>query len=229
MEAARSPARQLAAAARLVTALRRLEDRGSNLAANFIRGRRFIAEAHYPAPDVFDSASGCQYYFHAHDAHTSNRTNAGASEIGHIHVFARPNGVGMPPIHHLIAIALDPCGRPCGLFTTNRWVTGEDFLPAPAAISLARRLRLRGTAPASRVIDALLILYATEIATLLTARDARIAAAQAELGPHVEAFEHRDLEITSSLPIDLPARLADLRSLIPETGTDPAMVGTRTV
>lgn len=86
-----------------------------------------------------------------------------------------------------------------------------------AADFITQSLRLRGTAPASQVIDALLILYE------------RIAAAQAELGPHVEAFEHRDLEITSSLPIDLPARLADLRSLIPETGTDPAMVGTPTV
>ena len=84
---------------------------------------------------AFDEKSYAQYYYHSH------RNNG---EHGHFHLFLRRGG--MPPqvaplfydqrnctlndidtYAHIIAISMDHEGQPIGLFTTNKWVTGEDW------------------------------------------------------------------------------------------------------
>ncbi|SIR32101.1 MULTISPECIES: DUF6969 family protein [Acidiphilium] len=210
---AADPAR-LAAAAALVAALRSIEDRGSNLVAALLAGATFIAFEHHPPGDVHDPVSGAQYYFHAHAPDTARAVSPTWAEIGHIHTFIRPAGRGEgAPIHHLIAIALDRCGRPTALFTTNRWVTDDDFIPAPQAIGYARAYQVSDGGPVSQCINALFALFAADIADLLTARDAAIAAWQRN-NPGVDAFEDRDLEITSAHPIDLVAVLTALQDTL---------------
>ncbi|MCW8307079.1 hypothetical protein AruPA_08530 [Acidiphilium sp. PA] len=210
---AANPAR-LAAAAGLVAALRSIEDRGSNLVAELLAGAPFMAFEHHPPGDVHDPVSGAQYYFHAHAPGEARALGPSWAEIGHIHTFIRPAGRAEDaPIHHLIAIALDRCGRPTALFTTNRWVTDDDFIPASQAIGYARAYQVSDGAPASRCINALFALFATEIADLLTARDAAIAAWQSD-HPGIDPFEDRDLEITSAHPIDLLAVLTALQDTL---------------
>jgi hypothetical protein len=205
---------RLAAGAALVAALRSIEDRGSNLVAELLGGTPFIAFEHHPSGDVFDPTTGAQYYFHAHAPNEHRQGGADWAEIGHIHTFVRPEGRrDGAPIHHLIAIALDRCGRPTSLFTTNRWVTGDDFIPASQAVRYASQYRLTDQTPASRCVDALFTLFATDIAALLIERDATIEAwRRTHTGDG--ALEDRALEITSSRVIDIIAVLAELQNMV---------------
>lgn len=205
---------RISAGAVLVTALRSIEDRDSNLVAELLGGAPFIAFEHHPPGDVFDSTTGAQYYFHAHAPDEHRQGGAGWVEIGHIHTFVRPEGRrDDAPIHHLVAIALDRFGRPTSLFTTNRWVTGDDFVPASQAVRFARDYRLTDQAPASRCINALFTLFATDIAGLLIERDETIEAWQ-RTHPAGDALEDRALEITSSRMIDIVAVLTELQGMI---------------
>ena len=204
-------ARRLVAGAAGVSALREVEDRGSNLIAEALRGQNFVALRHYPENDAFDPATGAQYYFHAHEPGEHRQHSATWDEIGHIHTFFRPEGQGdHKPIHHLVAIALNRFGRPAGLFTTNRWVTGEDFCSARRSRAFVRRYKLSDPSPLSRFVTAIVALFRADIVRLLTARDAAIAVWQRRHSG-TDAFEDRALEITSSLPIDLPEVLAQLQ------------------
>ncbi|HQT89648.1 MULTISPECIES: DUF6969 family protein [Acidiphilium] len=206
--------RRLAAGVSLVAAMRSIEDRGSNLVGELLSSAPFVAFEHYPSEDVFDPATGAQYYFHAHAPEEHRQGGADWAEIGHIHTFVRPEGRrDDAPIHHLIAIALDRFGRPTHLFTTNRWVTGDDFIAARQAMGFAKTYHLTDQAPASRCISALFTLFADDIASLLIERDAAIHAWQ-RAHPDGEALEDRALEITSSRTIDLVAVLSELQSMI---------------
>ncbi len=120
------------------------------------------------------------------------------------------NSVGKP-MHHLAAIAMNRLGRPVGLFTVNRWVTDENWVPADVAIRLARRFALADPAPESRFVTAMYALFRAEVETLLAARDSRIAAWRRD-HPDRDALEDRALEITSVLKLDLEAKLAALRA-----------------
>lgn len=205
---------RIAAGAALVAALRSIEDRGSNLVGELLGGAPFIAFDHHPPGDVFDPTTGAQYYFHAHAPGEHRQGGAGWDEIGHIHTFVRPEGRrGDAPIHHLIAIALDRFGRPTSLFTTNRWVTGDNFIPASQAVRYASDYRLTDQAPASRCVDALFTLFATDIADLLMERGATIDAWR-RTHKGSDALEDRALEITSSRVIDIVAVLSKLQSMV---------------
>lgn len=210
-DAALAVTEQLKAAAALVAALRNAEDLGTNLVARLLMGRPFVAFERYPAEDVLDRGTGAQYYFHAHDDNASAR-KGGWSEAGHIHCFMNPEGNGVSkPMHHLVAIAMNRFGRPVGLFTVNRWVTDENWVPADVAIRLARRFALADPAPESRFVTAMYALFRAEVETLLAARDSRIAAWRRD-HPDRDALEDRALEITSVLKLDLEAKLATLRA-----------------
>ena len=83
-----------------------LEKAGINLVGEILRGQNeFIEFEHYPRDDVFDNASGGQYYYHAH--------REAALEHGHFHTFLR--AVGMPP-------GCQPIDYPQA---TDVWPTGD--------------------------------------------------------------------------------------------------------
>jgi hypothetical protein len=193
---------------------------------------------HYPDGEVYDPATHVQYFYHRHRAPSDIRQEW-PGECGHFHLFVRGEGIPagispmlfaenavanapLPPqsaplkhgrreeVCHLVAIAVDCGGEPIGLFTTNRWVTGETAYRADDAIRLIHRIRFdRGkpVAPIDRWIEALTQLFEPEIAVLLRRRDKAILDWRWRW-PRSNVFEDRRLEITSSCAIDLEARLA---------------------
>jgi hypothetical protein len=118
-------------------------------------------------------------------------------------------------VSHLVALAVDAEGAPLRLFTTNRWVTGETWYRAEDVIRMLDRFTLEAAEPANLVNDwlvAIVRLYQPEIAMLLRKRD------EAVMDPRrrrrrIDVFEDPAFEITSSLTIDLEARLAAIDRL----------------
>lgn len=175
---------------------------------------------HYPKGDVFDPNSHGQWYYHAHDAKDR------PGEHGHFHTFLRGGGMpaGIEPaplpdrapeatphdlVCHLVALSMDQSGRSIGLFTTNRWVTGETWYAAPDVVAMLDRFDMKVDRPSwsvNRWLSAMLRLFRPQIEDLLHRRDARLRAWQAA-HPGVNAYEDRRLEIPSRLPIDVEAQV----------------------
>jgi hypothetical protein len=70
------------------------------------------------------------------------------AEHGHFHLFAQlgKDDRQIPRYTHLLGIAVDARGLPLRLFTTNRWVTDETWLPAPSVLGMVRQV-LRAAPP----------------------------------------------------------------------------------
>ncbi len=171
---------------------------------------------HYPKGDVFDPESHSQWYYHAHD----KRDRPG--EHGHFHTFMRGRGMaeGVEPVAladyqpkadphdlicHLIAISMDNSGWPVGLFTTNRWVTGETWYAAHDVSSMLADFDMemaKPSWPVNRWITNMIRLFQPQIVDLLVQRDERILAWKIE-HPDVNVYEDRKLEVTSKLPISV--------------------------
>lgn len=175
---------------------------GDNVLLETLRGAPSVeAWAHYPPGDVFDPVSGGQWYYHCHSPSTDVR------EHGHFHCFVRPEGKD-GPVHHLVAAGVDPYGRLIRLFTVNRWVVGDSFLPAAPTIALIERFDMQMGRPSylvNRWLTAILRLYREEIAELVAERDATLGVAGG-MPPDPERLEDRALEVTSSRDVDLLAR-----------------------
>ncbi len=156
-----------------------------------------VAWRQYPAGGgVADKDSGAHYYYHAHEPGESG-------EHGHFHCFVRPSGAD-GPFHHLIAVAVDGEGRLTRLFTVNRWVTGETWLPAPELIALLPRFDIQLARPdylVNRWLTAVIRLYADEIANLLVQRDAALAPIVARNGD--DALEDPAFDVLSEGRVSL--------------------------
>ena len=222
-----------ASAAAVIRECRRgLAARGGDVVREVI-GRSGAAEdwRHYPLGDGYDATSHAQYFYHRHPDPDA------PAEQGHFHLFLRAEGMpdgtlplllpeaaiaNLPPqaapskrgardeVSHLIAIAVDAAGEPVRLFTTNRWVTGETWYRADDVIRMLDRFTLDAAETGGLVnpwLAALVRLYQPEIAMLLRERDKEVMH-PARRRRRIEVFEDPKLEITSSLTIDLDARLA---------------------
>ena len=206
---------------------------------------------HYPEGEVYDPASHAQYFYHRHPAPAAP-CPAVRVEHGHFHLFLRGEGIprgitplllpetavanapgprhsaplkrgGSDEVCHLAAIAIDRRGDPIRLFTTNRWVTGETWYRADDAIRMLERFRVRGDHPSAllnRWIGALVRLFQPEIAQLLRDRDAAIMKRRWRWRSNV--LEDPRLEITSSVDVDLEARLASVAQGAGEPDVAPA-------
>ncbi|MCP1336239.1 DUF6969 family protein [Futiania mangrovi] len=214
----------MAAAADEVEAMERaLARAGRNPVGQVLAGQgTFYEMNHYPDGDVYDDESHAQYYYHAH--------RTGTAEHGHFHTFLRAKGMeahmspapyegswprplGDDAIAHLVAVSMDKAGAPIGLFTTNRWVTGETFYGAQDVISMLDSFEVGHASPClatNRWLTALLRLYRPDIARLVRARDAQIRL-WALRHPGEDVFEDRDLEIASEQAISVPERIAAVR------------------
>lgn len=110
---------------------------------------------------------------------------------------------------HLVAIAVDARGEPVRLITTNRWVTGETWYQAADVIRMLGRFHLAAEGRwglVNRWLGALVSLFQPEIAALLRQRDKTVMARRWRWRSNV--LEDPRLEVTSSLDIDIDARLA---------------------
>ncbi|WP_449395269.1 DUF6969 family protein [Devosia riboflavina] len=165
---------------------------GLNVLSDTFRGVSDIeACEHYPPGDVFDPSSNAQWFYHCHPA------EEGVAEHGHFHCFLRPDGPE-GAIHHLIAIGVDANGRLLRLFTVNQWVVGDDWADADRTIDLISRFDMQMPSPSylvNRWLTAIFVAYESEIADLIRARDAILAAHVPPDGTAVQ--EDRALEVTS--------------------------------
>jgi hypothetical protein len=224
----------IAAAATIRDCRRDLAARNTELVREVIGSSTICAWRHYPDGEVFDAKSHAQYFFHAHGP--DGRPPA---ERGHFHTFLRaegmPSGVAplllpelavadaaVPPpqaaplkrgerdeVSHLIAIAIDACGEPIRLFTTNRWVTGETWYRAEDVTRMLDCFVIAESEPSAvlnRWVGAMIRLFRPQIAALLQARDETVMAWRRRRRTHV--FEDPRLEIASSLDIQLDTQLA---------------------
>jgi len=167
--------------------------------------REFIAWKHYPEQDYIDSVSGYEFYYHAHDGFEMPE-----GEHGHFHLFKRSDR-HPKKFMHLIGVALDSKGLPVRLFTTNQWVTGETMAQGKHVIlALAGfTIRARGRlAPIAKWLNALLIIYADEIASLIARRDQWISR-NIDLGTHKSILlQDRNHHVLSECPINLIEKLS---------------------
>ena len=155
-----------------------------------------VAERHYPEYDWRDPLSGGQAYYHCHRP---------GEEHGHLHLFmpAEPGA----ELTHLLGIGLDPRGLPLSLFTMNRWVANDAWLPAAPSLALVRRFSLAASDADPRFsawLEQFLRFYTPVIETLLLER---VRALEDREGSLEQALEDRDLEIPSQLTIDWGADL----------------------
>lgn len=208
----------------------------SNVVAEVLRGQgTFYEWQHYPKGDVFDPESHAQYFYHAHPH------GMAGDEHGHFHTFLRapgmPDGVRPVPrkgapeptvtehtLSHIVAIAMNDNGYPIRLFTTNCWVTDEDWYAAEDVIRMIPRFAVDHTAPSwatNRWITAMLRLFAPDIALLLKERDEAVAAWQAA-HPESDPRDARGLEVTSSLDISVESRVAEVCRLLERAPAGPA-------
>lgn len=204
----------------VLEALRVLGKAGTNPVAQVLKHQgEFFESDHYPKGDIYDDDSAAQYYYHAHRAESG--------EHGHFHTFVRAKGMpsGIQPaaysgdaerplgedaISHLIAVSMNKAGLPMGLFSTNRWVTGETYYAAEDVIHLLDRFDIDHVHPClatNRWISGLLRLFRPEIEQLLLQRDETIRQWQRRY-PERDVFEDRELEITSETPIDIDDQAA---------------------
>jgi len=204
----------------VLEALRVMGKAGANPVSQVLRHQgEFLEFDHYPTGDVYDGETGSQYYYHAH------RPEIG--EHGHFHTFIRAKGIpaGIEPaayygdaarplgenaICHLIAVSMNRPGLPVGLFSTNRWVTGETFYPVGGVIRMLNCFDIDHVYPClavNRWLSALLRLFRPQIETLLVERDETIRKWRLR-HPERDVFEDRELEIASEIPIDIDEQAA---------------------
>ncbi|GGF30654.1 hypothetical protein GCM10011321_22410 [Youhaiella tibetensis] len=170
---------------------------GENVLSETLRGAPVAAWSHYPSGDVFDPDTGAQWYYHCH------LPPADDVEHGHFHCFVRPEGA-KGPVHHLIAVGVDPYGRLHRLFTVNQWVVGDAWLAAEPTIALLPRFDVHHAKPSylvNRWLTAVVRHFQPEIEALIRERDVVLDAHRPPEG--VEAREDRGLEVTSSRLVQL--------------------------
>jgi len=216
----------LKAGEQALEACRSLDKAGLNLVGECLKGQGdFYELSHYPADDVYDSDSKSQYYFHTH--------RGLSGEYGHFHTFLRAKGMhksiepirntgqepwpsGADALSHLVCISMNQQGFPIGLFTTNRWVTGESWYDAEAVISMLDRFSVDHAHPNLAVnqwITAIFRLYKFEMVELLRLRDEKIREWRVA-HPKSDVFEDRELEITSYQTIDVDLKINEIKQAL---------------
>ena len=200
------------AAQEIVTIQSRYAANGLSLSNVALCGSKQFSEwEHYPKNDLVDVQSGYEFYYHAH---SSNEMPDG--EHGHFHLFKRDNQVARQ-FHHLIAISLDQKGLPVRIFTTNQWVTGEQWLPADQIVTLLQDfdMTVKGRmAPLSRWLTAFTKLFYSDIHELIIGRDLVMAELSSKLGNCEFAYNARDQHVLTEKKIDLLSRLSEHLSIV---------------
>lgn len=170
---------------------------------------------HYrPDTAALDGRLGVlHYYYHAHAS-----PGAAPGEHGHFHLFAQlgNDAAGEARYTHLVGIGVDARGMPCRLFTTNRWVTGETWLPASRVLALAELIAAAPAAtgdPVQRWLHAQLGVFALQLTHLLRHRDRRMAARRRG-GQRPGLFDDRRMQIISQCRVSVATQLAALDQLV---------------
>jgi hypothetical protein len=182
---------------------------------------------HYPVKDTFDRETYSQYYYHAHRK----------GEHGHFHLFLRQGGMekdtfpmfydarnaslsDIDTYAHLIAISMDDEGYPLSLFTTNRWVTGEDWYASRDVKKMVDHFQVKHAHPSyvvNRWLNAMLILFRPQIDGLIEEREAALMRCASGI-PLKEALENHEFDVASEMPISIDKQIEVIRTLLNEKG-----------
>lgn len=212
------------AADEILECYRVLKKGDANIVSEILKGQgTFYEWDHYPEGDVYDGETHAQYYYHAHRE----------GEHGHFHTFLRKKGMreSVAPVPydgtaewpteedeiicHLIAISMDSAGFPVALFTTNRWVTGENWYDKADVIDMLDGFIIDHCTPswpANRWLTAMSMLFRPQIEQLIIARDLKISEWRST-NPDMDVFEDRDLEITSYLNISVEDQIRAVKEV----------------
>lgn len=197
-----------------------------NLVGECLKGQgEFYELSHYPQDDVYDADSKSQYYFHTHRGLNE--------EYGHFHTFMRAAGMpkhvvpvdntgnevwpaGQDALSHLVCISMTQDGEPMGLFTTNRWVTGETWYKAEDVVNMLDTFAVDHAFPNLAVnqwISSMFRLYKFEMIELLNERDRTIEQWKTQ-HPDQDVFEDRNLEITSYITINVDRKIDQIQQAL---------------
>jgi len=191
--------RLLRAAATAVEIPLRYAQLGSSLAVAALGGcQTFTEQVHHPRRDVCDAQAGTKFYYHAH--------RHGTREHGHFHLFHYVPGTSR--YTHLAALSLDQRGQPMQWFTTNQWVTGEEWRSAPDICELIAHFRVSTAgrfAPLARWLTAMVELFAKDLFQLAHGRDQALERLTREHAdcPLQELLRDQRIDILSHTPADL--------------------------
>jgi hypothetical protein len=119
-------------------------------------------------------------------------------------------------LSHLIAISMDRFGVPKALFTTNRWVTAENWYAAEDVCSMVDRFRIDHAQPSwvtNRWVGAMLQLFRPQIVALLRDRDATVAAWRKEHSGE-DVFEDRRLDLPSQVEISVTEQINAVKTAL---------------
>lgn len=207
---------------------RLLSKTGSHIVQEVLKGRGIFWEMdHYPLNDAYDWETFSQYYYHAHRG----------GEHGHFHLFLRQGGMGssVTPVFydsrnqtlndvdtfaHIVAISMDDEGYPIGLFTTNRWVTGEDWYSADDVKSMVSSFHVEHTHPSyvvNRWLNSMLILFKPQIVHLIEERDHKLGQYKNGI-PLKEILEDHNLDVISETQISIVTQMKVISELLKERG-----------
>lgn len=248
--------RERDAAAVLSECRRLLVERAGTIVGEATGGAALDDWRHYPDGEIYDATRHTQYFYHRHPAGDRQGAEHGHFHlflraegmpprtaplllpelaVADVPLPTPPQAAPLKrgnrdEVSHIVAIAVDAGGVPLRLFTTNRWVTGETWYAAADVIRMAERFTAGGRAAIGgsvldRWIGALVQLYLRDIAVLLKQRDDAVMAWRRRRRGNV--FEDQRLEITSSVDIDLDARLAEIAQReavpVPAPGRPPRL------
>jgi hypothetical protein len=158
-----------------------------------------VEEKHYPDPWLGFNGGPLRAYYHCHPQPT--RIDG---EHGHFHLFTL---TAPGQWTHLGALSMDPQGQPRALFSTNRWVTDESWLPAEALQRLPLpELDWSVLSLVERWLYAMLSLFHDQFIELWSMRDHRLREIIAT-HPQEDMLENRKYYVLSQIPIELLSRL----------------------
>ncbi len=196
----------------------------SNVVAEVLRNQgEFYTLDHYPKGDVYDWDTHSQFYYHSHRE----------DEHGHFHTFLREKGMpkDCAPINqsdadymnkrddtlsHLIGISMDQTGYPIGMFTTNRWVTADNWYTAEDVIKMLDYFEMDMAWPSWPVniwITAMMRLFRPQIEDLILQRNTMIDDWQADHSKH-DVLEDRKYDIISTLDISVDDQIDQVKQAL---------------
>lgn len=196
----------------------------SHIVDQVLKGQGVFCELeHYPMQDTFDRETYSQYYYHAHRE----------GEHGHFHLFLRQGGMekGTFPIlydarndtlndidtyAHLIAISMDNKGYPLTIFTTNRWVTDEDWYASRDVKKMVDHFQVKHAHPSyvvNRWLNAMLILFRPQIDRLIEEREEALMKYATDI-PLKKILEDHEFDVASEMPISIDKQIEVIRTLL---------------
>jgi hypothetical protein len=214
-----------AAGMRLIETYGELANQGAHLFGELLGGQMLRQWSHYPNDDAIDQESGFHWFYHSH----SPEDRPGASEHGHIHLFARRKlwarrlrsareiefsklageSAAAGNTRHLLTIGFNAKGVPTSLFTVNSWVTGDRMLSAGLTSELLSRMKLdTGHKVVDAIIESLARLYGEEIAELMAQRDKALFGWRGD-----GVLSDEKLELLSEIAVDVDMKINGVFSM----------------